>query len=79
MKVAAEISFYPISDKGITLIEEFITRLNRYENVKVLTNDLSTQLFGQYEEVMEILTREIKTTFEKEVKSVFVLKLHNPS
>jgi hypothetical protein len=44
----------------------------------VLTNDMSTQVFGRYEDVMDALVREIRPTFERDGKSIFVMKVLGP-
>jgi hypothetical protein len=43
-----------------------------------MTNDMSTQVFGQYEEVMDALTRELKPTFERDGKAIFVMNVLGP-
>jgi hypothetical protein len=43
-----------------------------------MTNDMSTQVFGRYEEVMDALTRELRPTFEQDGKSIFVMKVLGP-
>jgi hypothetical protein len=43
-----------------------------------VTNDMSTQVFGRYEEVMEALTRELRPTFEHDGKAIFVMKVLGP-
>ena len=40
---------------------------------------MSTQIRGEYDDVMAVLTTELKTTFEQLPKGVFVIKmLNNP-
>jgi uncharacterized protein YqgV (UPF0045/DUF77 family) len=79
MKVAADISLYPITNDFIPPIDDVIERLRAYESLKVDTNPMSTQIRGDYDEVMSAISRELKTTFEKERKAVFVIKiLNNP-
>jgi hypothetical protein len=40
---------------------------------------MSTQLFGEYDNVMQALHTEIGTTFEQEPKAVFTIRiLNNP-
>jgi hypothetical protein len=43
-----------------------------------MTNDMSTQVFGRYEDVMEALTRELRPTFERDGKAIFVMKVLGP-
>jgi uncharacterized protein YqgV (UPF0045/DUF77 family) len=79
MKVALDISLYPITNDFIPPIDDVIERLRAYESLKVDTNPMSTQIRGDYDEVMSAISRELKTTFEKERKAVFVIKiLNNP-
>lgn len=79
MRVAVDISLYPIADIYIPPIDDVIERLNSYELLEVITNPMSTQVCGEYDDVMTALNREIKTTFETSPKAVFAIKiLNNP-
>ena len=79
MRVAVDISLYPIADDFIPPIDDVIARLNTYEALEVTTNAMSTQVFGEYDEVMAALNREIKATFESSPRAVFAIKiLNNP-
>ena len=76
MNTSVEISYYPLYNEFIPPIKEFIGRLNAYDNITVQTSGMSTQVFGKYFEVMEILTKEIHNSFELP-HSVFILKIVN--
>lgn len=76
MNVSIDISYYPLNDEFIPPIKDFIGRLNTYDNIAVSTNGMSTQVFGKYFEVMEIITKEIHESFELP-HSVFILKIIN--
>ncbi len=76
MKVSVEMSYYPLKEEFVTPILDFIKRLNEYPDIKAETNGMSTQVFGDYFEVMEILTKEIHRSFENP-HSVFVMKIIN--
>ena len=78
MKIGVEISLYPLTEEYIPPIRGFIDRLNADGRFKVVTNDMSTQVFGNYDEVMEALTRELRPTFERDGKSIFVMKVLGP-
>jgi len=78
MDIGVEISLYPLHDEYIPPIKDFIERLNQDGRFRVLTNDMSTQVFGRYEDVMGALTREIRPTFEKDGKAIFVMKVLGP-
>lgn len=75
MKASVDISLYPLADEYIPAIKEFIERVQDYPDVAVVRNDLSTQLYGDYDQVMEILKVEVRLSWEKYGKSIFVIKL----
>lgn len=79
MKVAVDISLYPLDRDFIPPISDVIDRLNRRDKLEVWTNAMSTQVVGEFDDVMEALRAEIGTTFEQLPKAVFVMKmLNNP-
>ena len=75
MKASVDISLYPLADEYIPAIKEFIERVQRYPEVAVVRNDLSTQLYGNYELIMDLLKVEVRLSWEKYGKSIFVIKL----
>ena len=77
MDIWVEISLYPLDEKYLSSIDEFIKRLNCYDSVEVRTNPMSTQIFGDYEIIMKILKTEIRNIFNKKVVSVLNLKIIN--
>lgn len=76
MRASIEISYYPLKEEFIPPIQSFIERLRYYSEIKVETNGMSTQVFGEYDELMRILTKEMKAAMEVPY-SVFVLKVVN--
>jgi uncharacterized protein YqgV (UPF0045/DUF77 family) len=78
MEIAVEISLYPIANDYIPPIKAFIDRLNTHAGLKIVTNSMSTQVFGKYERVMDVLKQELRGTFVGERKSVFVMKFIGP-
>ena len=79
MQVAVDISLYPLDADFIPPIQDVIDRLNRHPTISVETNPMSTQVRGDYDNVMAILTTELKTTFEAVPKAVFAIRiLNNP-
>jgi uncharacterized protein YqgV (UPF0045/DUF77 family) len=79
MKVAVDISLYPLDADFIPPIKDVIERLNSYPGLQVMTNPMSTQVRGEYAAVMAALTTEIGTTFERVPKAVFAIRiLNNP-
>ena len=79
MRVAVDISLYPLDAEFIPPIKDVIERLNAYPGLEVVTNPMSTQLRGEYDDVMVALNEEIRTTFDQVPKAVFAMKiLNNP-
>jgi hypothetical protein len=78
VEIGVEISLYPLHEQYIPPIKNFIDRLNADARLRVVTNSMSTQLFGDYEVVMQTLTRELRVTFEHNDKAVFVMKVLGP-
>jgi uncharacterized protein YqgV (UPF0045/DUF77 family) len=79
MRVAVDISLYPLAEEFLTPIKDVIKRLGSHESLEVVTNPMSTQVCGEYDDVMAVLQREIKTTFETSPKAVFAIRiLNNP-
>ena len=79
MRVAVDISLYPLDAEFIPPIKNVIERLNAYPGLEVVTNPMSTQLRGEYDDVMVALNKEIRTTFDQVPKAVFAMKiLNNP-
>lgn len=77
MQASVEISMYPLDKEYGNVILDFIKRLNQYPNLKVQTNSMSTQVFGNYDELMTTLQKEIKVSFEQEQAVVMVMKVIN--
>lgn len=74
MRISVDISYYPLQDKFIPPIRDFIDRLNTYKNLTIHTNGISSQVYGEYDEVMNTLQIEMKKSFELP-HSIFVLKI----
>ncbi|HHW58747.1 MAG: thiamine-binding protein [Bacteroidales bacterium] len=76
MKTSVEISYYPLNEEYTKPIEKFLEALRSYKEIKIITNGMSTQIFGEYDDVMKILTKEIKEAFQNP-NSIFVMKIAN--
>lgn len=74
MKVSIDISMYPLQEKFETPIIEFIKKL-RNSGFVIKENSLSTQIFGEYLEVMNFINQNIHEAFLDDKKCVFVLKI----
>lgn len=77
MKASIEISMYPLNEEYVDFILDFINNLNANKNIEVQTNGMSTQIFGDYFEIMKTLTDEMYNSYQKAGKAIFVLKIVN--
>lgn len=74
MKVSVDISLYPIKTEYRQPILDFIQELKKSE-FKVIENNLSTQIYGDYDQLMPFLNSKIKDVFFDDNLYVFVLKI----
>lgn len=74
MKISVELTLSPLQDNFEPPIVAFIKRL-RDSGLTVLENPLSTQIYGPYELVMELLTAAIKEAFLDLNQVVLYMKL----
>ena len=74
MKVSIELTLLPLQNDFEDHIITFIKRL-RASKFTVLENPLSTQVYGDYDEIMPFLTHEIKRSFENQNNVVVNLKM----
>lgn len=77
MKLAAEISLYPLQNEYIPTIQAFIERLNDYSDLEVQTSATSTIVLGEYVKVMSVLGEEMSRTHEEVGQAIFVCKFLN--
>jgi len=74
MNISVELTLTPIQDNYEPAIINFIKKL-RASDLKVLENPLSTQVYGDYDEVMKTLTLEIKEAFELIERGLLYMKI----
>ena len=77
MICSVEISMYPLKEDFKHSIIDFIKNLRKYPLIKVTTNGMSTQVFGEYERAMNAINTEIENIFLNENSVVFTLKIIN--
>lgn len=75
MRIAVDISLYPLDADYVPPIKDFIERLNRQPGLRVETNAMSTQVAGEHERVFAALAAETQATFANNARSVFVMKV----
>lgn len=74
MKISIELTLSPLQDDFEPAIISLIQKL-RVSNLKVLENPLSTQVYGDYDEVMQTLQVEIKEAFELLNRGLLYMKI----
>lgn len=62
LKISVELTLAPLQNDFEPAIKSLIKKL-RDSKFEVLENPLSTQIYGDYDEVMSLLTNEIKDAF----------------
>lgn len=77
MKISIEISMYPLEQNYIPPIQSFIDELNTHPEIKVKTNSMSTQVFGEYDDIMEAIKTSTLNAFGASNKVVMVMKMIN--
>ena len=77
MQVAIDISLYPLNADFIPPIKDVIARLEAHHELAIEKNRMSTQIRGEYDVVMPILSREIRETFEAVPHAVLAIKIIN--
>ncbi|HLY53416.1 MAG TPA: YkoF family thiamine/hydroxymethylpyrimidine-binding protein [Steroidobacteraceae bacterium] len=82
MDIGVEISLYPLRADYIARVHEFIDRLSARQRLRLVTNSMSTQVFGGFEEVMDALREALAASFTSMAggaeRAVFVLKVIGP-
>lgn len=74
MKATLEISMYPLNEHYEKDIIAFIKRLKSHDRLRVEVNGISTQVYGEYDELMPIIHQETKRVLESS-RTVFVMKI----
>ncbi len=74
MEISVELTFSPLQDDFEQHIIRFIKNL-RASDLTVLENPLSTQVYGEFDQVMDTLQREIRKSLEELEQGLFYIKL----
>lgn len=73
MKISVDVSLYPLKDAYLPEIDLFIEKMKN-SGLLALENPLSTQLYGDYDQVMDFIKKEVKSTFLNNEHCVFTMK-----
>lgn len=74
MQLSVEISKYPLAEDYKGPIKAFIEQLHTEPDLLVISNTMSTQIFGEYDVVMQALQRCMHWSMSTYGKLVFVCK-----
>ena len=78
MKISIELSLYPLAiDNFKDEIWAFINRLRAVDGLTVITNGMSTQVFGEYDLAVSHVMAQIKHVHSTTGAAVFVCKFIN--
>ena len=78
MSFSAELSLYPLATEQFRpMIKKFIERLQAEPSIEVHSNTMSTQIFGHFQDVMAVLTRELDLLYQEVPTQVLVCKFIN--
>ncbi len=77
MKISLELSLYPLDSDFLSMIKDIVEKLNAAKTVSVITNTMSTQVFGEFDDVTKLLNDTVRYSFETYGKQVFVAKFLN--
>ena len=74
MRITAEMSLYPLADEYKPTIISFIKDLQKVAGLEVVTNQLSTQLRGEFDVVTAAINECFKQSMLEHGKLVLVVK-----
>ena len=77
MRVTAEMSLYPLADDALEKILLFIEEIQADARLEIVVNQLSTQVRGELEVVMAVITRALARSFTAGGSQVLVVKVLN--
>ncbi len=74
MKISVEISLYPLSENYEQVILDFIANIRQNTQLEVITNGMSTQIFGEIEQVMTSIKEEMTKIYAQQ-QAILVMKM----
>jgi uncharacterized protein YqgV (UPF0045/DUF77 family) len=77
MKIVAEMSLYPLKDGPVPDIIAFIREMSEQQGIEIVSNQLSTQLRGEFEAVTGAINRCMRKAMEASNTVVLVVKYLN--
>lgn len=77
MNIVADMSLYPLKDGPVPTIIEFIGELQQQEGIEIVTNQLSTQLRGDFDAVTGAISHCMRKVMAAPNTVVLVVKYLN--
>lgn len=74
MQISVELTLTPIQDDYEPVIINLIKKL-RESGLTVMENPLSTQVYGSYDQVMQVLNQQIREAFEMMDRGLLYMKI----
>ena len=74
MKISVELTLAPLKDNYVPTIKSFIKKIRKL-GVIINETPLSTQIYGEYDEVMNMIIPMIRKTFEEEDAVMLNIKM----
>jgi len=75
MNISVEVSLYPLREDSYPIIDSFLKALHRYPALRVQTNVMSTQIFGESSAVFAAVEKEITAIYEAYGQCPLVMKV----
>jgi len=76
MQVSLEISLFPLAEGHIPIINDFLREIHS-SGLEAVTNGMSTQIFGEYDVVMDTVKDALRPCIEGATTVAVSLKLLN--
>ena len=77
MKIVADMSLYPLKDGPVPNIIEFIKELQCQDGIEIVSNQLGTQLRGEFEAVTQAINHCMRKAMTAPNTVVLVVKYLN--
>ena len=75
MQLTAELSLYPLRDDYIEAIKAFIKSAKGHTGLTIVTNAMSTQVSGDYDLVINLISQQLRSSYDTFGRQVLVCKL----
>jgi uncharacterized protein YqgV (UPF0045/DUF77 family) len=77
MRITAELSLYPLAPDFVGHITDFIVELRREPGLEIVTNQMSTQVRGEFDAVLGAVSRCTRAAMGRVHPVVLVAKFLN--